>query len=119
MSEKNNGFSYKDGVTLKEYFLSKLDSQAEALKLARESLIVRLESMNEFRNQLKEQASTFITRTEHELLIKKYDDEIKQLNKAKDILYGKASQQSVNLSYLLGLISLITALLAVIHSFIK
>jgi hypothetical protein len=64
-------------VTLREYLEAKLESTERALALARSELDRRLESMNEFRLQMKDQASTFICREEyeakHQLLIEKIE----------------------------------------------
>jgi hypothetical protein len=58
--------NHKDYITLKEYFNTKLDNVEKATFLASRALEARLESMNEFRNQIKDQAATFITRNELE-----------------------------------------------------
>jgi len=105
--------------SMRELCHEKMKSQSTALNLARDSMDKRLEGMNEFRAQLKEQAGHFITRIEHDALIFKYDEEIKQLNKAKDILEGKASQWSVNVAQIMAAASLVASMLGVIHSFIK
>ena len=44
----------------------RLRASDKALEIARESMTERLKGMNEFRNQLKDQAATFISRTEFE-----------------------------------------------------
>jgi hypothetical protein len=119
MTEKNNSFDWADSVTLKEFFLHKLSDQEKALNLARENLENRLEGMNEFRVQLEKQASKFITREEHEVLIRKYDEEIKSLNRAKDILEGKASQLSVSIAQGIAVISLIIGMVTLIHGLFK
>jgi hypothetical protein len=62
MSKKNNGFTYKDGITLKEYFDEKFRAADKALMLYNETMDKRLEGMNEFREALKDQTAKFITR---------------------------------------------------------
>jgi len=49
-------------VTLREYLESRLEATEDALGLARLELERRLASMNEFRDQLREQAAHFVTR---------------------------------------------------------
>lgn len=116
-----NGFTHEDGVSLKEYFeetcRAKMDAHDKALTLARDSMEKRLEGMNEFREQLKDQASRFITRTEHDALISKYDMEIKALTKAKDLLEGKADQKSVFITQVIAIISLLMGLITILRSF--
>jgi hypothetical protein len=52
-------------VSLKEYVESRLIDLEKSIKLANTELNRRLEGMNEFRSQLKDQASSFITRPEY------------------------------------------------------
>jgi hypothetical protein len=77
MSERNNEFCWKDSVTLKEYFNIRLVNLEQSIIIAKESMDKRLEGMNEFRNSLKDQNSTFIPRQEfeakHEILVNKID----------------------------------------------
>ena len=54
---------------LKELFETKINAIEKATILANENLKIRLESMNEFRNQMKDQAGTFVSRTELNLKI--------------------------------------------------
>jgi hypothetical protein len=170
-----------DYVTLKEFLLDKiisqdkvlttaLEGQARALTVAlkahqdsvnveREQLEKRLQGLNEFRMQLKDQTATFITKNEHELLIsqfndrmcavtetydrrideinkaredlkaqhasfvprpewssitKKHDDEIKELERAKNIAEGKASMSQVYVSWIIAGISLLTSVITLI-----
>jgi hypothetical protein len=77
-----------------------------AINLARESMEKRLDTMNEFRDSLRDQASRFLPKAEFEASQIRITDEIKILNRSKDILSGKASQNSV---ILFGIIS-VTAL---------
>jgi len=53
---------------LKNYIDTKFENLEKANNLARENLDTRLESMNEFRNSMKDQASTYITRKEIEAI---------------------------------------------------
>lgn len=74
ISRKNNGFTYKDGVSLKEYFDVKLEAVELGIQVAKIDMERRLASINEFRSQLEKQASTFITRTEHDFLVEKINE---------------------------------------------
>lgn len=51
-------------VSLKEHLNSRIDDVKDSVKTAYTSMEKRLESMNEFRAQLREQSATFVTRKE-------------------------------------------------------
>ena len=67
MTKYNNEFTHRDGVTLKEYVESRLNAIDKATDLARTQMESRLETMNEFRDQLNRQASTFVTTNEFDV----------------------------------------------------
>ena len=125
MTPPKKDFSYSDGITLrehletiinsqKEYFESRLAAMDKAVNVSRVTMETRLEGMNEFRNSLKDQSGTFITRTELTLTFDKLHAEIKGLagrieglELYKSSMEGKASQMSVNIAYLISIISII------------
>jgi Fe2+ transport system protein B len=127
MSRANNEFNWKDSVSLKEYVERmasemcrsndlRFTAQDKALELARETIERRLESMNEFRSQLKDQAATFMTsavyEAKHELLQKQVDD--MRITNAR--LEGKADQKSVTLAYIFSLVGIVLGILGLIES---
>jgi cysteine sulfinate desulfinase/cysteine desulfurase-like protein len=73
MSELYNGHLK---VSLKEYIETKLVALEKATEEAKSSLEKRLEGMNEFRAQLKDQTSTFITRVEFDALKESFQKQI-------------------------------------------
>ena len=87
----------KNSVTLKEYVLDKFDSAEHALELAFNHLNSRLEGMNDFRQQLQSQTATFITRNEHDDLIKKVDVSIKELKEADNNFINRAEHEALTL----------------------
>ena len=101
-SEETNGYAEKI-ARLEE----RLQASQDSLKLAREQMDKRLEGMNEFRLQLNNQAATFITRKEHEFLIK----DIQELKQWGARLDGKASQQSVMVAYVISIVGIIGSFL--------
>jgi hypothetical protein len=115
MSKTDNGFTYKDGVSLKEYFDSRITSVETSIILAHASMEKRLDSMNEFREALKDQNSRFITRNEHELVM----SDIQDLKESRAELQGKASMQSVVVAYMISAISLAIGLFALFHDLTK
>jgi len=136
-------------VPLKEHLESKIDSTNELLTLridalenatqvAKSEMDHRLESMNEFRSQLKEQASQFITRTEHDTLIREIrtiqdqlphmitraehaavQEDVRILRESRAELAGKASQQSVISATLLGAGGLLLGVISLMIEILK
>ena len=70
----------------------------------------RLESMNEFRAQLKDQAGTFFTRNEHSAYMTSVEKDLRMLREYKSNLEGKASQSSVNISLAIAILGFMLAL---------
>jgi predicted nuclease with TOPRIM domain len=99
MSKANNEFNWTDKVTLQAYFeklmeeltkanekrFDELEDKVElrfqlnqtALDKAETATNIRLESMNEFRNAMKDQSNKYLTCTEyetkHQLILEKID----------------------------------------------
>jgi hypothetical protein len=112
----------KDTVTLKEYFEHKLEdmeekidikitSLKEATILARETMNERLAKMNEFRDTLKDQSTTFITKGEYNSFYEKTNISIKSLDESRAEAKGKASQSQVMIATLTGLIGIIVGII--------
>jgi hypothetical protein len=72
----------------------------------------RLEGMNEFRNQLKDQSTMFFTKAEHEQFGKRIEDDIRSLRESRASLEGKASQNSVLMAYVISGVSIIITIIA-------
>jgi hypothetical protein len=120
----NNSVSLRDYLEskidgVKELFSSKFESLEKATRLVADDVEKRFDSHNEFRGQLKDQASTFITRTEYQSTKDKTESEINELKSSRDILIGKASQKSVTISYIIGSIGIIIALISLINNLVK
>jgi len=98
-----------------EILEKQLDEKASTIEkstsLASRSMEARLESMNEFRAQLKNQATEFMRREECLATMGKCDADIRTLNRSKDLLEGKATMLSVYISYGLSIIALAMALI--------
>jgi hypothetical protein len=117
----NNSVSLKDYfdsklVDVKDLFNSKFEALEKATTIVAQNLEKRFDSHNEFRAQLKEQAGTFITRAEYQGMKDKLESEIDDLKSSRDILAGKASQKSVTISYIIGGIGIIIALISLINN---
>jgi chromosome segregation ATPase len=76
--KKSNG-SWQNTVSLKDYFDERFEQTEKALNVASGQMEKRLDSMNEFRESLKDAQATFTTRREHEILIQKYDNQVDEL----------------------------------------
>jgi hypothetical protein len=130
MTCKNGEFSYMDSVSLREFLLNKITDHCkeeevkfnairDALTLAREILEKRLEGMNEFRAQLKDQNATFITREYYDARHKTLQKQVDDLRISKATFDGKASQSSVNIAYFISSVSIIMGIISIIYEFIK
>lgn len=93
----------KDMKWLKELFETKIDAMDKATNLANENLKIRLESMNEFRSQMKDQATTFATKVD-----------VENLKERLDIGKGKSMGLSQGWIILIGLTSLISVILSIV-----
>ena len=98
---------------------TKIEAAEKAVSLASNTLTARLDLMNEFRTQLKDQAAGLFSRVEHETYIKSVDKDIRELREARALLEGKASQNAVNFSTIMALFGILLSAVALIHSFTK
>jgi len=114
MSKSDGKFTYGDGVTLRDLVMSKFEGNDKATQLAYDSMNKRLEGMNEFRDQLKDQASRFITRDEFGIITNRLIEDIRELREGKARLEGKADQSSVNKAFTLSIIGLVVALVSLL-----
>jgi hypothetical protein len=135
---------FQEKSSLRELIDVKIDSVEKAIKVAKEVLDVRLSSMNEFREQLNDQAKTFFTRSEHEAYLQRVDvllnnmretlgktvsciefhaysnkieEIIVELRRAKDISEGKATISMVYISYAIGMVSILLNIIMIVMSF--
>jgi predicted sugar kinase len=79
----------------------------------------RLESMNEFRLQLKDQAGTFYTKGEHEVYMSSVEKDLRMLRESKATLEGKASQTSVTVALIISGLGLIAGLVSTFKPLFK
>ena len=86
----------------------------ESTRLARESMERRLNTMNEFRETLKDQSSQFISETTFDVQNRRIVDDIRTLREWMNKQEGRATQKSVNIVYVLSLIALLISLFDII-----
>lgn len=86
------------------------ETSQTAIKLASNDLKTRLDNMNEFRQTLKDQSSTFITKNEYTYVLK----DIRELRESRAELHGRATVQSVIWSYVLAILGLLMSILSLL-----
>ena len=101
-------------VGLKEHFESRLIAIEKSTDLAANLIDKRLESMNEFRDALRDQTARFVTRDELDLKILRLADEVGNLKTFRDRLEGKASSQSVYIAYGIAVIGLALSIISLL-----
>ena len=82
------------------YFLNQIATVDSNVTKAAQSIDKRLESMNEFRNTLRDQSCTFITRTEYEII----SERVKTLELNKANMDGKTLVICGMISFVMSLI---------------
>ena len=75
----------------------------EALSLARHEMERRLESMNEFRDQLEKQAGTFATKTEENLKHSTLEDRVRAVERVQYVRAGSTRWSDHIITVLIGL----------------
>ena len=122
--------SLKEALNEKEVKTNiRIDALKEATTLAKKEMDVRLENMNEFRGQLKDQGQTFakitefnllkdrinmcFTRDAHDQYAKRIDELLNSLNESRAEARGKATQNQVMISTVLGLVGIMIGLIGV------
>ena len=106
-------------VPLREHLETRLEDSRNALILAKEQLEKRLDAMNEWRAQSRDQSGTFLTRNEFTVLHNQLVEDIRYLRESKAKLEGKASQLSVNISLMFALLGSILSAFSLLHSYFK
>jgi chromosome segregation ATPase len=98
-----------------------ISALSEATRLAKENVDARLVAMNEFREQMGDQANTFFTRSEHDAYVHsvddrwvKLDENIRDLRESRATEQGKASQTSVLIAYAIGIVGIILSVIAIV-----
>lgn len=100
--------------SMHELFATKMEAVEKAVAVASKSLDVRLESMNEFRDTLRDQASRFVTRTELEKESERTESDLRILRESRADLAGKASQRSVSTAAGVAVFALLISVLVAI-----
>ena len=105
MTAENNEFSYRDGVSLKEY----MDAQLCAVK-------DQLGSIEKLHNVMVEniEEATTLARIGIERRLEAISEKIDTLSISKATLEGKASQKSVSIAMVFSSLTLVLAIMSLI-----
>lgn len=90
---------------LDKYFHAKIHSIDEAVNKAEAALSKRLESMNEFRDSLKDQAARLATKTEVEMQITALEQRLQRLEMGRANADGKATVISAIVSVVVSAVT--------------
>lgn len=101
------------------YYDTKFEDLDKASCLIAAGLEKRLDSMNEFRSTLTDQATHFITRAEYVTNHDRVVDDIKGLRESRAELQGKASQSAVNIATGIAVIGLVVAVVGFIIEYMS
>ena len=93
-----------EAVSLKEHFDLRLSSLREEIVKSEGILELRLSSMNEFRDALKDQASMMATREQLETKEKYLDSRIRSLENSRAYTIGAAAVVAIVMSALVSFI---------------
>jgi hypothetical protein len=116
MELRKDSVNQIEHTSLRDFLEIKLNAIDTATRLASDAINVRLEGMNEFRNSLKDQNATMVSRVEFISVRSVFDADIRMLRESKAALDGKASMASVLGSYAVAFVSLIvTVVIGVVH----
>ena len=107
-----------DHVSIKEHFTVRLAALEKAADVESKQLEKRLQIMNEFREQLKTQANTFLTKEHFESKHELIQNQVDELRINRTMLEGKASQRSVLISYVFSGFAMLLSLLLILLHFI-
>ena len=100
---------------LTKLFETRLISSERAIEVASGIMEKRLESMNEFRDTLKDQASTFITRTESEAKRDQIAHDVESLKRSFAMMEGKASQKTMNMTMFISITGVLMSVFGLLH----
>jgi hypothetical protein len=104
--QRDDANNRPNGVTLREYLEARLEATEDALHLARAELERRLAGMNEFREQLKDQAAKFVTREELDLRMTRLEEKLELMSKGR-VSWGVALAMTVLTSATLSMLMLL------------
>jgi hypothetical protein len=123
MSNGNKTFNWQDGVSLKEYFESRLVSMDKTIEIARIGIDRRMDLMNEFRAALNDQTQQKQDRRECGSVCGKLAEDVKGLRESRAGLEAatatKAGMIAMYGAYLLGGLTLLVEIIRMLLAYTK
>lgn len=98
MSRSNNNFTYKDGVSLKEYFDSRFTDAEKALDLQNKEVARRLEFLNGEAERLRQMQATYLPREVYDANCKEILGKLSSLEEFKNQAIGRQAVIAVLVS---------------------
>ena len=111
-----------DNFARRDYVDVRFEALEKAVSVAEKNLDRRLDGMNAIREQLREQAQTFCSKTAYESLcekIDKLDDRLQDLERTRERLAGMASQSSVTNAQIYAFIGIVLGTISIVISVVK
>jgi hypothetical protein len=99
-----------DVISLKEYFDSRLSSIEQSITVALAANEKRLDSMNEIKGAMKDQAALFAYSKDLEPI----REDIRDLRETRAELKGKASQMSVIVAYVIAILGILLSVINIL-----
>lgn len=102
-----------------ELLQQRFEAQEKAIAKAELAVEKRLESMNEFRGQLKDQSAQFVTRAEFTTALKHVEQKVDDLKQYRDTSSGKSLGINALWLIVLGIISALGTAVAILYTLNK
>ena len=112
---------FVDDATWRDYVDARFEAVEKAVGVAEKNLDRRLDGMNAIRETLREQATTFITKPEHNAICDRFDRldvRVQDLERSRERLAGMASQSSVTNAQVIGFIGIALGIISIIIKFV-
>ena len=103
-------------VPLRDFIAEKFSALEKSTELSRQAMEKRLDSMNEFRQQLKDQADRQMPRAEYIIQHDRIVEDVRSLRESRSEIAGKASVSAVVWAAGLAALSLLLTLLGLFVS---
>ena len=101
-------------VTLRDYIDKSLEARDKALEVAYNTLDRRLDGMNEFRNALRDQGFSFLSKAEYAVFKEGLEADIRSLRESRAELAGKADQKQVNIALILSVLGFVMGVISML-----
>lgn len=105
-------------VSLRDFVESKIESIADSITIAHAAMERRLDSMNEFRETLRDQAGKLVSRDEYIAAHRRLEADIQMLREYKAAVESKASQKAMMITLAISSISLVTGIVGIVLSIV-